>query len=216
MAEEKGRPAEGTSFFARTLTSPLRHGRVKKKGAGDMRVWTRQHRSVLEEISVRGRYAARRSGVYADLQEQAPLVLTVYDWLAEHHPLRAQRPVDAEGLVWLSYERSAAMLTDAQSVLLELEISEERIAPVNIAKWGAILNYAYLPRDEADALRHRREMDAQGLSDAQVCMSRFYPALRQEIVQSWDRLFDPAVSLGNGLCYGTTWELRKEWLIEAK
>ncbi len=181
-----------------------------------MRVWTRQHCSVLEELTAQGRYTARRSSVYADLQEQAPLVLTVYDWLARHHPLRAQRPEGAEGLIWLSYEKSAAMLTDAQTVLLELELPPERVAPVNIAKWGAILNYSYLPENEADARRHRGMMDARGLSDAQAYMSRFYPELRREITDSWDRLFDPAVSLGNDLCYGTTWELRKEWLIEAK
>ena len=70
-----------------------------------MRVWTRQHRSVLEELSARGRYAARRSGVYADLQEQAPLVLTVYDWLAEHHPLRAQRMVLGQPVIHRQHER---------------------------------------------------------------------------------------------------------------
>lgn len=60
-----------------------------------MRVWSKQHKSVLEELNARGRYAARRSNVYADLGEHAPLVLAAYDWLNEHHPLRAQRPQDA-------------------------------------------------------------------------------------------------------------------------
>jgi len=169
-----------------------RRGKVGEKGAGEieMRVWSKQHKSVLEELNARGRYAARRSNVYADLGEHAPLVLAAYDWLNEHHPLRAQRPQDAEGLVWLSYEKSAAMLTDGQSVLLELEIPAERIAPVNIAKWGAILNYAYLPRDERDAACHRREMNALGLSDAQAYMSRFYPEYRRKIAESWARLSD--------------------------
>ena len=178
-----------------------------------MRVWTRQHKSVLDELNAHGRYAAGRGGVYLDLGEHAPLVLEAYDWLSAHHPLRAQRPKDAEGLVWLSYEKSAAMLANGETVLLELEIPDERIAPVNIAKWGAILNFAYLPMDEADASRHRREMNALGLSDAQACISRFYPECKREIMASWERLFDPSVSLGNDSCYGTTWELRKEWLI---
>ena len=198
------------------LRFSCRRGKVGDKGAEEMRVWSKQHKSVLEELNARGRYAARRSNVYADLGEHAPLVLAAYDWLNEHHPLRAQRPQDAEGLVWLSYEKSAAMLTDGQSVLLELEIPAERIAPVNIAKWGAILNYAYLPRDERDAACHRREMNALGLSDAQAYMSRFYPEYRRKIAESWTRLFDPSVTLGSEACYGTTWELRKEWLIAAE
>ena len=56
-------------------------------------------------------------------------------------------------------------------------------------------------------------MNALGLSDAQACISRFYPECKREIMASWERLFDPSVSLGNDSCYGTTWELRKEWLI---
>ena len=57
-----------------------------------MRVWTRQHKSVLDELNAHGRYAAGRGGVYLDLGEHAPLVLEAYDWLSAHHPLRAQRP----------------------------------------------------------------------------------------------------------------------------
>lgn len=94
-----------------------------------MRVWTRQHKSVLDELTAHGRYAAGRGGVYLDLGEHAPLVLEAYDWLSAHHPLRAQRPKDAEGLVWLSYEKSAAMLANRETALLELEIPDERIAP---------------------------------------------------------------------------------------
>lgn len=66
-----------------------RRGKVGEKGAGEMRVWSKQHKSVLEELNTCGRYAARRSNVYADLGEHAPLVLAAYDWLNEHHPLRA-------------------------------------------------------------------------------------------------------------------------------
>ena len=43
-------------------------------------------------------------------------------------------------------------------------------------------------------------------------MSRFYPELKEEIVRSWDRLFDDSVQLGNSSAYGVLWEIRREWV----
>ena len=103
------------------------------------------------------------------------------------------------------------MVPDEAGVLLELEIPPELVTPVNIAEWGMILNYAYIPAGEEDGQAHRKKLNALGLSDAKVCMSHFYPELKQEITDSWQRLFDPSVSAGNDSSYGTVWELRKEW-----
>ena len=48
--------------------------------------------------------------------------------------------------------------------------------------------------------------------DAQAYMSRFYPELKREIRESWKRLFDPSIILGNDMEYGTIWEIRREWV----
>lgn len=106
------------------------------------------------------------------------------------------------------------MVPDEAGVLLELEIPPELVTPVNIAKWGMILNYTYIPAGEEDGRAHRKKLNTLGLSDAKVCMSHFYPELKQEITDSWQRLFDPSVSAGNDSSYGTVWELRKEWLVQ--
>lgn len=106
------------------------------------------------------------------------------------------------------------MVPDEAGVLLELEIPPELVTPVNIAEWGMILNYAYIPAGEEDGWAHRKKMNALGFSDAKVCMSHFYPELKQEITDSWQRLFGPSVSVGNDSSYGTVWELRKEWLVQ--
>ena len=95
---------------------------------------------------------------------------------------------------------------------LELEVEESAITRVNIAKWGAMLNYAYLPADAADGRRHQRETERRGISDTEACLSRFYPELKAEIQQSWHRLFDPAVRLGSDEDYGNLWEIRREWI----
>ena len=83
---------------------------------------------------------------------------------------------------------------------------------MNIEKWGAILNYSYIPQDAADARRHRQLLADYGVSDAKAYLTQFYPQIKREIVASWDRLFDGGVILGSTAAYGTVWEVRKEWI----
>ena len=175
----------------------------------EITVWTKQHRNVLECLERTGRYTARRAYIDLDLEECAPLVLEVYDWLAARLP---GRPADAEYPVWLSYTGEAVMLPSPGTAILELRLPEERITPVNIEKWGAILNYSYIPRDPQDARRHRKLLEAYGVSDAKAYLTQFYPQIKREIVASWDRLFDGGVQLGSAAVYGTVWELRREWV----
>lgn len=173
-------------------------------------VWTKQHESVLETLERTGRYTAKRSFIIKDLEEHAPLVLEVYDWLASHSP--GLHPADAEYPVWVSYSSEAAMLPSPGAVILELSVPSQLIIPVNIEKWGAMLNYSYIPSSPQDAERHRRLLAAYGVSDAKAYLTQFYPDVKWEIVSSWDRLFDEDILLGSAAAYGTIWELRREWL----
>lgn len=179
-----------------------------------IKVWTRQHKSVLDKVMNNGRYIARKEYIQMDLQEHASLVLSVYDWLVQNGPDAANRPADVTYPVWVSFDEEATMLSGEEGVVLELTIEEEWITPINIAKWGAILNYSYIPVDEQDAKRHRELLEMYGTDDVKAYMTQFYPMIKKEIVQSWSRLFDENVKLGNDLKYGTIWEIRKEWVTK--
>lgn len=197
------------------MTAAILNGIVAGKGedgVARITVWTKQHQSVWDTLEREGRYIARREFIEKDLQEHAELVLQVYDWLVAHGPDRANRPPDVEYPVWVSYARETTMLPSPGTVILELELEERLITPVHIGKWGSILNYSYIPADAADAKRHERLLADYGVSDAKAFMSQFYPAIKREIVASWDRLFDDAVTLGNGSKYGNIWEVRREWV----
>lgn len=178
-----------------------------------MRYWTKQHESVYKTLIDSGRYVARRDYVHIEQQDGADIMLKAYDWLSENHPLKSIRPFDAECVIWLSPSRDAAILNEEGRVVMELEIDPALVADVNIAKWGSILNYSYIPSDEADLARHRKELALRGISDAKAVMTPFYPDIAREITQSWLRLFDEFVMLGSDAYYSTVWELKKEWLI---
>lgn len=176
---------------------------------GKIPVWTKQHESILQPLGKTGRYVAKRECILKN--EDSQLMQPAYDWLAQRMP-QLHRPPDADYPIWLSLKAEGTMLHSPNTVLLEMEIDESLMSKINVAKWGAINNFSYIPANEADALRHNQQMDAYGLSDAKVCMTQFYPELKQEIVNSWDRLFDERVQLGGPLCYGLVWEVKREWI----
>ena len=110
-------------------------------------VWTKQHQDVWTNLERDGRHVASRAGIRRDLgEEDASLVLAVYDWLADRLPTEG-KPADAVYPVWVSRSGDAAMLPGPGFVILELQVDPGLITDVNIAKWGAILNYSYIPAE---------------------------------------------------------------------
>lgn len=188
------------------------HAIKRGDGMDTIFVWTKQHQSVYEELERTGRYTAKQEYIRMDLEEHADLVLSAYDWLVAHGPDAANRPEDAEYPVWVSFEKEAAMRKSDGTVLLELCIDPGRITPINIAKWGMILNYSYIPCDEEDKKRHLRLLKDYGVSDVKAYLSQFYPEIKREIVASWERLFDQRISVGSDAAYGTIWEIQREWI----
>ena len=105
-------------------------------------------------------------------------------------------------------------MTDPETVILKLSVDEALITPVNVIKWGKIMDYSYIPANESDAERHRTLLADYRVSDVKAYMSQFYPQIKREIIASWDRLFDDTILLGNDLKYGLIWELREEWILD--
>lgn len=176
-------------------------------------VWTKQHISVWQTLQQQGIYHASAANIFRN--EDAALSRDAYTWLAGHIPNQKSRPQGAEFPIWLAYSRAGTMLPTPDTVLLELVIDPAMITRINIAKWGTILNCGYIPTDPADKQRHTALMRQWGISDEPACMTCFYPQLRSRIQDSWTRLFDDSIQLGSPECYGTIWEVRKEWVREA-
>lgn len=175
-------------------------------------VWTKQNENVLKELEETGRYTAKKEYIIKDMDEHAYLVLETYDWLVRNTPNRKDKPDDAEYPIWVSTSREATMLPSEGCVILELSLDPSLITFINIEKWGTILNYSYIPKDEKDGEEHRELLKQFGVSDAKAYMSQFYPHIKRQIIESWSRLFDASISLGNDEEYGNIWEVKKEWV----
>ena len=181
---------------------------------------TAQHISALKALDNTGRYVADPAYVCAELSaaEDAPyrkLVMLCYDRLAEELARHVEKPDDASYPVWVSLTEGSGFPPPENGVTLHLEIPKDRIAFISTEKWSAVLDYRYVPKDEKDAKKHREMLAACGISDAKAMMSNFYPEIKREIIASWPRVFETE-GLAKELCFGLTWELRKEWLVKTE
>lgn len=176
-------------------------------------VYTKQRKEILKELDEKGYHVTSANHVAVEWKEDTKIVLEVYDWLVKHVPSRESKPDYALYPVWVSLSHEATMLLDDQSVVLELAVDPSLITKINIFKWGKILNYSYIPENEADARVHSEMLELYGVSDMKAYMTPFYPDIKREIVGSWKRLFDDTVTLGNEECYGILWEIKKEWVV---
>ena len=176
-------------------------------------VYTKQRKEILDELADNGYHVTNAAQVAMEWKEDTKIVLEVYDWLIKNIPRKETKPDYAIYPVWVSLSHETTMLLDDQSVVLELAIDPSLLTKINIFKWGKILNYSYIPENDADARAHSEKLELYGISDMKAFMTPFYPDIKREIVDSWKRLFDESVSLGNDECYGLLWEIKKEWVV---
>ena len=177
-------------------------------------VWTKQNEAVLEQLERDGRYIAREEYMRKAMEDTTDIMLLVYRWLAANMPTQAFRPGDAKFPIWVSPVKEATMLPEPGQPVLELSVDEELIAYADITKWTSIINYAYIPKDEADNAAHNKLLTDYGISDAKAIMTPFYPQIKRIVMDSWSRLFDESIVMPSGSAgkYGLLWEVRKEWI----
>ncbi len=179
----------------------------------ELTVWTKQNEAVLEQLEANGRFTADPRYIRRELEDTADTMLYIYRWLAEHMPAPADhsRSEDVNYPVWVTFTRDAVMMPEPGYVILGLRLDRSLITAIDIIKWTKITNYSYIPADEADEREHNEMLRLMGINNAAAVMTGFYPEVREKIIRSWDRLFEPPASPGPG-SYGLIREVREEWI----
>lgn len=180
-----------------------------------LRAYTRQHPQVLKTLEQTGVYRVQKSHIEEKNGAISQYYLELYDWYVRHAERLVPRPEGAEYPIWLFLEEENKLPSLPGSVCLELEILRDLVVLTDVERWGYRVNYLYIPMDEKDRDAREAELKRNGIGNEtaliQTGKGNFYPLLKRKIIQSWDRVFeDPAT--GSGLCQGTVWELKREWL----
>lgn len=181
--------------------------------SGRIAVWTKQHANILQILEAHSRYVVKKEYIVQKMEEHASLYLDVYDWYLRKAGELSPPPDDVRYPIWVSLSEEEKIENSQGNVQLEIIVERERLLTLDLGKWGRIVNYMYIPENEADDADHERILTRYGIDDCTAYMTSFYPSIKHKIIKSWDRLFDDNIRLSDARV-GTLWELKQEWIVK--
>ena len=163
----------------------------------------------------RAEYVRRKYG------ESAPIFLTVYGWYVSRAAALVPPPEGAEYPYW-AFANSRDLDATMGGQVLTLEVPADQAVLFDLYDWNRIVQLGYLGLDREEERRWRRELSLQGLREYDVMSTAFYPQQRQEILDSWQRLFRHHAALlagdrtGVGGVQAGLWYIRREWIVQVR
>ena len=181
-------------------------------------LWTRQVSEMLGEIKDYGVYKVKEEYIRKKNDTISDYYLKLYKWFTGE----AKKYIDAKGdyPIWLSVADEFRLRPVEGTVTLRLRVPSKEVLLCNYDAWGYTVNYFYVPLDEADKARHKEELTKNGLvSDDELFLTskgNFYPLLKREVVNSWERIFTLKPTDLKACLVAVTWEIKKEWIEEVE
>lgn len=177
-----------------------------------IKIWTRQDISILDVLEKEKRYIVKKEYIEKKMEDCAKYYFEVYSWYTKKASEIVPKPHDVKYPVWVSVTSDFMLQQVPDTVILELLIDKDSVIVTDTEKWGRIVNLLYVPLSDEDENEYDKKLKNYGISNcSNAYMSSFYPHLKNEIIKSWDRLFDNSYSLSD-LKQGTIWEVKKEWI----
>lgn len=188
--------------------------------SGDrLTLYAAQAAPVLAALERDGVCHSRAEYVQKKYGESAPIFLTAYHWFVQQLPRFVPKPEGAEFPYW-AFRELYSLDQAGTAGVLKLQVPKEQAVLFAVEDWTKITQLRYIGKDAADERAFAKDLAARGLSWNQVMLTAFYPDLKQQIYDSWQRLFRYHEALLRGEdCGGIRvqaglWELRREWVQE--
>ena len=179
-------------------------------------LYTAQTQIVLDVIERDGVSRVKREYIQKKYSDQAWVFAQAYSFFAEHAPKYVPRPEGAESGIWCFLDWHLA-IAGAGCILIELEVPRDQVILFDSRVWNKMLNLNYVGADEADEQAFEKRITNMGLKGpADAFSTAFYPTVKREILQSWQRLFDSAEGCPEKYLQAGLWELRREWIVSTR
>ena len=184
-----------------------------------IKAWTRQVPAVAEELERTGRYVVREEYIRIKNDTIADYYLDMYRWYTKKARAYVDIPEANEYPIWFSLSEEFRLQQIPDTVVLQVDIPIDKCMIIDAQKWDYRGNDMYVPTDRADRERFEKELKKYGIGDetalVESAKGNFYPLLRNEIINSWDRIFAmPPKNQEEG--FATSWEIRSEWVKEVR
>ncbi len=184
-----------------------------------MDLWTRQVPHVWDILQEEGIYAVKEAYIRQKNESIADYYLQLYSWFSNTARKYIPVPARLQYQIWLCINDETMLQPVENTIILKLKAPKDKVLIVNMAAWGYVVNYWYVPLDDADAAAHQKELQRYGIhsEDALVSTSlgNFYPLLKRKIVNSWERVFT-LTPVNEQDAVAVMWEIQREWVEEVR
>lgn len=159
-------------------------------------LFTRQHIKSLSYLEKDGIFYAKREFLEEKFGDLTPFFENMYQYFNQEAEKRVSRPPQAALPIWCSISKEYCLQPIEDTVVYELLVDERKVIYFDGLKWDYVLNHHYVPKDPEDLKRYESEMRKKGFSEIDEYSFFISDHLRlcydekQEIKQSWKRIFD--------------------------
>ncbi len=180
-------------------------------------LWTRQDERMLEILNREGVFRIKKEYIEEKNQDISDYYLKLYDWYVKKAKEIVPKPEGAKYPIWCSIDEKYMLRKIDNSVVIKLEIDTSNVVFFDSTRWDYVLNHMYIPKDEKDQEEFRQLLKDRGIQDEYSLIegrySRFYPDIRQQIIESWDRVFE-IKNWNMFLVQANIWEIKQEWVLD--
>lgn len=180
-----------------------------------MRLYTRQHRNSLYALAREGRITNKEIYVRLHMAKDADYFAERYQTFTTLATPHFPRPIDCDYPIWCGISKRTALVPDTNQVLYCLTVPADHYILFDGLKWDYVLNYLYVPLNDADQHAFQAEVKQLGVPDSfQFIRGRYahlFPDIERKIRASWERIFT-VDHLSPIQTQANLWEIRQEWV----
>ena len=195
---------------------------VEKGMAGKsdkIRLYSAQNKKLVKIIRTEGSCFSRREYIERKYGESAKVFLAAYSWLAGKAPEYVPKPEKAELHYW-AFADKIDIEQSSDSVILALDIPADECILFDLYDWNKILKLQYIGENDKDEKAFREHIKNIGVKhDSDIMLTNFYPEIKREIENSWQRLFrhhEQLIKKESPIktVEGAIWQIKSEWIAD--
>ena len=183
-----------------------------------IRLYSPQAPVVIDTLMRDGVCFSRKEYVEKKYGESAKIFLAAYGWFVKEAGKYVACPSGAEYPYW-AFRDPDSVDASAGAVPLVLEVPVDEAVFFDVYDWNKILNLQYIGTDEADEKKFRQMLSDYGIRNrSDIILTGFYPDLKQQVQDSWTRLFRHHEAICSGDLSGVRkvqaalWQIKRSWI----
>lgn len=149
------------------------------------------------------------------MKDISDFFLGKYDYFVKMASQIVAKPDEISYPIWCSVSKGNCLKPIEKEVVYAITVPKDEVIYFDGAKWDLVLNNQYVPLDEDDAKRFKKELKARGASHSFNIFDRkydeMYDDIRETIVASWERIFE-ITDRSEFVVQANLWQIKEEWI----